>query len=140
MVKSRWILVAAIAGLVAGAMLLYVLLYRPASERIKELRQRAERLDSQLADAFAEYQRASGEFGKRIQDLEGALRRERAAGERVTARAISAEARAGSLANILRGISEASGVLEGIPGRIREEADAGIGDLESLSRLLEGGR
>ena len=140
MVKSRWVLVAAVAGLVAGAMLLYVLLYRPASERTKELRERAERLDSQLADAFTEYQRASGEFGKRIQDLEGALRRERAAGERVAARAISAEARAGSLANILRGISEASGVLEGIPGRIREEADAGIGDLESLSRLLEGGR
>jgi len=140
MKNAKGILISIGGGILLGVCLVYFVFYRPADQRAAEYRRRAEQIDRELTVALADYQRSRDEFAGRIGELESTLSRERAAGDRAVERTRRAEARTGELAERLRGLSEASGRVEGIAGTIRDETDAALGDLETLRRLLEGGR
>ena len=100
-VKAKWILAALAVGLALGAGAVLLFLYRPASAAARELRERAEAADRELAAALADNHRLSRELGDRIRDLEEALGRERTAGQRALERARRSEERARDLAEVV---------------------------------------
>lgn len=132
-------LVALAVGVFVGAVAILMLVCLPAGRRAAELRAEAKRLNTELEDASMEYRQAVSESGSRIVELESALKRERAAVERLSVRAIEAERRNTELVAILRRIAESSSGLTAVIESIRSEVRGGLREVEILSRLVGSG-